>query len=203
MPVVLFLQAAYEYVRLYCFWLCVYASARPWIHMVSVRYLENALNDQPDFFACIGVNERKVPFDNQLHRKFKMAAMAAITILVCAQYLTNTCSDWPDFFVCIGVNEREVPFNIQCCQKFKMAATAGISILVSAQYCDKFLWQLNQIFFCALGYTKGKIPFIWHSRYCSLLGISMLCPCPSPTFAHAGCCSLRLMCLFEGCTPVD
>ena len=93
------LQPAYEYARLYCFWLCAFVGHS--IHesallTVSTQYLENAW-----IFYVIGAGERKVPFDNRHRQKFKMASTAAKSISVLTRYLTNACSNWPKFF---GVN---------------------------------------------------------------------------------------------------
>jgi hypothetical protein len=51
------------------------------------------------FLWLIGGDWRKVSFDDQRRRSFKMTALATILELVSVDYLTDTCIDWSDFFV--------------------------------------------------------------------------------------------------------
>jgi hypothetical protein len=48
------------------------------LKFVSVDYLTNAWVDWSNFFWRIGGDWRKIPFDDQRRRSFKMAAAAAI-----------------------------------------------------------------------------------------------------------------------------
>jgi hypothetical protein len=47
----------------------------------------------------IGGDYRKLPFDDQLRRSSKMAAMATILDLVSIDFLTNAWVDWFNFLV--------------------------------------------------------------------------------------------------------
>jgi hypothetical protein len=53
------------------------------------------------FFWLIGGDWRKVPFNDQCRRSFKMAATAPILDLVSVDYLTNPWVDWSNFFVAL------------------------------------------------------------------------------------------------------
>jgi hypothetical protein len=59
----------------------------------------NSWVDLSDFFWLFGDGWRKVPFDDQRRRSFKIATMAAILDLVSVDYLTNPWVDWSTFFV--------------------------------------------------------------------------------------------------------
>jgi hypothetical protein len=53
----------------------------------------------PIFLWLIGGEWKKVPFDDQCHRSFKMAAAAAILNLIPFNYLTNAWVNCSNFFV--------------------------------------------------------------------------------------------------------
>jgi hypothetical protein len=71
-------------------------------------------------FWVIGGDWRKVPFDDQHRRSFKMATTAAILDLVSVDYLTNPWVDWSNFFGFIGGDWRKVPVNGQHLRSFKI-----------------------------------------------------------------------------------
>jgi hypothetical protein len=52
-----------------------------------------------DCLCLIGGDWRKVSFDDQRRRSFKMAATAAILDFVSVDYLANARVDWSDLFV--------------------------------------------------------------------------------------------------------
>jgi hypothetical protein len=51
------------------------------------------------FLWLIGSDYREVPFDDQLRRSSKMAAMAVILDLFSIDFLTNAWVDWSDILV--------------------------------------------------------------------------------------------------------
>jgi hypothetical protein len=53
------------------------------------------------FFWLFRSDWRKVPFDGQRCRSFKMAAMTAILDLVSVYYLMNPLVDWSNFIVAL------------------------------------------------------------------------------------------------------
>jgi Fe-S cluster assembly iron-binding protein IscA len=64
------------------------------LDLVSVGYLTNTSVDWSDFFVAHSGEWRKVPFDDQCCRSFKMTTIAAILDLVSVYYLTNAGVDW-------------------------------------------------------------------------------------------------------------
>jgi hypothetical protein len=65
------------------------------LDLVSVDFLTICLSRLVRFFC----EWRKVPFDDQHRRSFKMAAVVAILYLFPINYLTNTWVNWSDFLV--------------------------------------------------------------------------------------------------------
>jgi hypothetical protein len=69
-----------------------------WIWFPSIkRYTPGSIH--PFFLWHTGGDYRKVPFDDQLCRSSKIAAMPAILDLVSVDFLTNAWVDWYDFLV--------------------------------------------------------------------------------------------------------
>jgi hypothetical protein len=72
-----------------------------WIWFLSIKR-QTPESIHPIFLWLIGGDNKKVPFDDQLRRSSKVAA---ILDLVSVDFLTNAWVDWSDFLVahCMGM----------------------------------------------------------------------------------------------------
>jgi hypothetical protein len=146
-------------------------------------YLTDASVDWSDFLWLIGGDWRKVSFDDQCCRSFKMATMAAILdfrflsmtsaaahsrcplrlpswILFLSIISPTPGSTGPICLWLIGGDWRKVPFVDQRHRSFKMATMGPILDLVSFDCLtnasvDKHLGRLVQFFCGLLGLTGG------------------------------------------------